>query len=296
MTTSFGGQSMCGKLRRVVVCRPEVAGWSEIDRSSQWAALAYANAPCADRARAEHTALRQALRREGVEVIEIGQDSALSMDAVYTHDASFLCDEGIVILNMGKDNRAPEPGLHEALFREMGVPIVGRIEAPARVEGGDLVWLDSRTLLVGIGFRTNTEGAVQLARLLGQGVEVIQAPLPYGSGPQHCLHLMSLLSVLGPEHILADLPSLAVGTVELLHKTGWRLVEICGDERATFGCNVLSLGERRVLALEENLGTNRRMREAGFTVVTVSGRELACYGGGGPTCLTRPLLRDSTAD
>ena len=166
------------------------------------------------------------------------------------------------------------------------------IVAPGTAEGGVMVWLDSRTLLIGHGYRTNGAGIEQMRALLAaQGVEVISAPLPHGSGPSTCLHLMSLISLLDEHTALVDLPWLAVETVELLQPCRFDLIEIDYSERDTLACNVLALGGKRLLAIAENQRTNDRLSHAGFDVRTFPGGEIAINGGGGPTCLTRPLLR-----
>jgi N-dimethylarginine dimethylaminohydrolase len=156
-----------------------------------------------------------------------------------------------------------------------------------------MVWLNSKTLLVGRGYRTNTEGITQLRNLLApKEVKVVSAPLPHGSGPSACLHLMSLMSLLDKNTVLVDLPWLAVETVQLLKDHGYQFIEIDYSERDTLACNVLALGNRRLLALEENARTNDKLRAAGFDVSTFPGSEVGINGGGGPTCLTRPLLRE----
>ena len=155
-----------------------------------------------------------------------------------------------------------------------------------------MVWLDAKTLLIGHGYRTNAQGIQQMRSLLtSKGVEVLAAPLPHGLGPSACLHLMSLLSLLDEKTVLVDLPWLAVETVELLKARGYQLIEIDYSERETLACNVLSLGEKRLLALEENEKTNLKLSASGFDVRTFPGSALCINGGGGPTCLTRPLLR-----
>lgn len=192
----------------------------------------------------------------------------------------------------GKANRVVE-GRHHALFAmKIGVPTLAKIVEPGATEAGDIVWLDSKTLLVGHGYRTNAAGIAQLRELLTpKGVHVLSAPLPYGPGPTACLHLMSLISLLDEKTALVDLPWLAVETVELLRSRDFRLIEIEYSERETLACNVLALGEKRLLAIEENRKTNDRLRHAGFDVRTFPGSELCINGSGGPTCLTRPLLR-----
>jgi N-dimethylarginine dimethylaminohydrolase len=169
---------------------------------------------------------------------------------------------------------------------------LGSITEPGTTEAGDILWLDSKTLLIGQGSRTNPAGIAQMRALLApKGIEVLTAPLPYGPGPSACLHLMSLISLLDEQTALVDLPWLAVETVELLKSRGFQFVQIDDSERDTLACNVLALGGKRLLAIEENRKTNARLRDAGFDVRTFPGSEICINGSGGPTCLTRPLLR-----
>ncbi len=102
---------------------------------------------------------------------------------------------------------------------------------------------------------------------------------------------MSLISLLDENTALVDLPWLAVETVELLRGRGYGFIDIDPSERETLACNVLALGGKRLLCLEENSKTNKRLRQTGFEVRTFPGSELCVNGSGGPTCLTRPLLR-----
>jgi N-dimethylarginine dimethylaminohydrolase len=102
---------------------------------------------------------------------------------------------------------------------------------------------------------------------------------------------MSLISLLDERTALVDLPWLAVETVGLLRSRSFKLIEIDYRERETLACNVLSLGGNCLLAIEENSETNQRLRQAGFDLRTFPGSEIGINGGGGPTCLTRPLLR-----
>jgi N-dimethylarginine dimethylaminohydrolase len=283
---------MVGRLRRVIVCAPRAAGWADPERAGRWRELGYAAAPSASAAEEEHAALRRALFEGGVDLLQLGPSAGHSPDAIYTHDASFMTDRGAILLRMGKAARAAEPERHAVFYREAGVPILGRIHEPGTVEGGDLVWLDPATLLAGRGYRTNAAGIDQLRALLAPaGVEVLVAPLPHGSGPESCLHLMSLMSMLDETTALADLAWLSVPTLELLRGRGLRLIEIDPQERGGLACNVLALGGQRLLAMEGNPATHARLREAGFDVRTFPGRELGVNGGGGPTCLTRPILR-----
>lgn len=283
---------MVAPLRRVLVCEPAAVGWSAPEGSRRWRALGYAHEPDAAAAQAQHNALLRELEAAGAEVLRLRPGEGLSLDAVYVHDASLMTDQGAICLRMGKPSRAAEPAHHEAFYRKLGVPVLGEVQPPGTAEGGDLVWLDARTLLAGRGFRTNAAGIEQLRSLLAPlGVEVIAAPLPYGAGPGACLHLMSLLSLLDDHTALVDLAWLSVETVELLSARHYELVEFDSGERAALACNVLALGDAKLLAFQESPKTCSRLREHGLEVRTVPGSEVGINGGGGLTCLTRPLLR-----
>jgi len=289
---NFNGHSMTGELLRVMVCPPGNAGWDVPGKAAAWRELGFRHAPDLAAAQTQHAILCGLLSEGGAEVVTLPSTESLTLDAVYAHDASLATDYGLVLMNPGKKNRVAEAQVHADFCGQQGIPVFGEISPPGASESGDIVWLDSRTLLIGDGYRTNKVGIAQLRLLLSsKSVEVLSAPLPYGSGPSACLHLMSLMSMLDEQTILVDLPWLAVETVELLKARGLHLIEIEYSERDSLACNVLSLGGKRLIALEENVQTNQRMREAGFDVRIFPGSEICINGAGGPTCLTRPLLR-----
>ena len=284
--------SMVGRLHRAAVCSPLAARWDDPRTASRWRELGFHHPPDAATAQAQHEKLCAHLQSAGAEVVSM-PSANLSLDAVYVHDPSLPTSFGAIILNPGKPNRVPESQAHRTFFTSLGLPILGGVTPPGTAEAGDMVWLDGRTLLIGQGFRTNATGIAQIRDLLApHAVEVISAPLPYGPGPAACLHLMSLISLLDERTALVDLPCLAVETVELLRSHGYNLIEIDYSERETLACNVLSLGQGRLLAIAENKKTNQTLCDAGFKVATFPGSELCINGSGGPTCLTRPLVRD----
>jgi N-dimethylarginine dimethylaminohydrolase len=289
--TTTNGHSMVGNLRKVMVCSPRSAGWSE--PANHWQNLGFLRSPDFEKAQRQHEALVRDLKSVSAEIVELPSSPKLSLDAVYTHDASLATDFGMIVMNPGKGNRVPEGKIHGAFCETLGIPTLSEITAPGTTEAGDILWLDPKTLLIGRGYRTNADGIAQIrAALAPKDVEVLSAPLPHGSGPSTCLHLMSLISLLDEKTALVDLPWLAVETVELLKSRGFRFIEIDYSERDSMACNVLALGSNRLLAIEENPRTNKTLRDAGFDVRTFAGSELCINGGGGPTCLTRPLLRD----
>jgi N-dimethylarginine dimethylaminohydrolase len=289
---SYNGHSMTGELLRVIVCSPGNAGWNDPRTTGAWQELGFRHAPDFAVARSQHEVLCRLLADSGAEVLTLPAWEPLTLDAVYAHDASLATDFGLLLMNPGKKNRVPEAKAHARFYEAGGIAVLGAVELPGICESGDMVWLDSRTLLVGNGYRTNMAGIAQMRTLLERkGVEVLVAPLPHGAGRSACLHLMSLMSMLDEQTILVDLPWLAVETVELLKARGFRLIEIDYSERDTLACNVLSLGNRRLIAIDKNVGTNQRLRDEGFDVRTFPGSEICINGAGGPTCLTRPLLR-----
>jgi N-dimethylarginine dimethylaminohydrolase len=288
---------MVGPLQRVLVCSPRSAGWNKPDRVARWRELGFHHVPDFATAQSQHEALCHELTAAGAEVLELVPAPELSLDVVYAHDASLVTDFGLILMRPGKPNRVAEARLHGASCEKHGISTFGAITAPGTTEAGDILWLDgknpdAKTLLIGHGYRTNAAGIAQMRALLApKGVDVLSAPLPYGPGPSACLHLMSLISLLDEKIALVDLPWLAVETVELLKSRGYNFIEIDASERDTLACNVLALGDNRLLAIEENHKTNARLRHAGFDVRTFPGSEICINGSGGPTCLTRPLLR-----
>ncbi|HLE20717.1 MAG TPA: arginine deiminase family protein [Vicinamibacteria bacterium] len=288
----YGGHTMTGVLRRVLICSPKAAGWADPKRTSRWRELSYYREPDFTTAEAQHAELRRELEAFGTEVLSLPATEDLSLDGIYVHDASLITDGGAILMHPGKPARRGEPVVHAGFYEAQGIPILGAIRSPGTAEAGDMVWLDSTTLLVGHGYRTNDSGIDQIRSLLEpQGVDVLVAPLPHGPGPSVCLHLMSLISLVDERTALVDLPWLAVQTVQQLRRQDFKLIEIYPSERETMACNVLALGDRKLLALEENDKTNLRLRQEGFEVQTFYGTEISQNGGGGPTCLTRPVLR-----
>jgi N-dimethylarginine dimethylaminohydrolase len=297
MTTAFetekcNGHSMVGTLRKVMICSPKAAGWQDPARVTLSRELGFPHPPDFDVALAQHRTLREILFKAAVDVFDLPASPDLSLDAAYAHDASLPTDYGLVLMRPGKPNRVTETARHREFCVSLGISVLGEIQAPGTSEAGDMIWIDSRTLLIGHGYRTNPAGIAQMREMLSpHGVEVLTAPLPYGPGPSACLHLMSLISLLDEKTALVDLPWMAVETVELLRLRGYRFIEIDAAERDTLACNVLALGDGRLVAIEENRKTNQRLRETGFKVHTFPGSEICINGAGGPTCLTRPLLR-----
>ncbi len=287
MTPAYGGQSMVAPLRRVLVRRPD-ATFAAAD-PERWH---YAGRPDLDAARREHDALVEILEGAGAEVVRHQAPLPGKADAIYVCDPVLITDAGAVVLKMGKElRRGEEPALAQRL-EALGIPTLFRLEGSARAEGGDLMWLDDKTLVAGRGFRTNAEGIEQLrAGLAGLGARVIAVDLPYFTGPEACLHLLSFVSLVDRDLAVIYPPLAPVPFWQLLEERGLRLVEVPEEEFATMAPNVLALAPGRCLMLEGSPITCRRLEAAGCEVATYRGEEISLKAEGGPTCLTRPILR-----
>ena len=276
-------QTMTAPLRSVFVRRPgtDVSRWREYG----WLAE-----PDAARLSAEHEALCDALAQAGAEVV-VGEPSPSgNVDAIYVFDPALTSDAGAILLRPGKESRRDEVTAIRADLEANGIPIAAELTAPALAEGGDTLWLDDTTLVVGLGYRTNATGAAQIAVAL-PAVDVLTVDLPHHRGRGEVLHLLSLISPLDDDLALVYLPLLPVRLVQLLEKRGVRMVEVPDGEFESMGCNVLALAPRVGLALDGNSETRKRLEAAGVEVRLHAGEELSRKGDGGPTCLTRPLAR-----
>jgi dimethylargininase len=288
---AWGGQSMVAPLRRVLVRKPAPPAVED-----EFTRFGYPRAVDHDRTQTEHEMFRALLAESGAEVVIAGPDEAGLLDAIFTYDPSLMTDAGAMLLRPGKELRLPEVDLAEQIYRELGIPVMGRIEAPGTVEGGDTLWLDERTLAVGRGYRTNGEGIRQLAALLApHGIEVMTVDLPHWRGPDECLHLMSFISPVADRLAVVYLPLMSVPFVQELQRRDWSFIEVPDEEFETHGCNVLALAPMRVLVCDGSPVTRDRLRAAGCEVVTYVGNELSHNRAGGPTCLTRPILRAADA-
>ncbi len=284
---TYGGQSMFGPLRRVLVRRPDKA--FAVDDPERWH---YAGRPDLSAAQREHDALAAILAGSGAEVLRHDVPLPERADSIYVFDPVLMTDAGTVALRMGKALRRGEEGLLAARLEALGVPELFRLENDATAEGGDLMWLDQTTLVAGRGFRTNEQGIEQLRRgLAALGVTVLAFDLPFFTGPDACLHLMSFISIVDRDLAVIYPPLAPVALWQLLRQRGIGLVEVPEEEFATMGTNVLALAPRRCLMLEGNPRTRRRLEAAGCEVLTYRGEQISLKAEGGPTCLTRPIQR-----
>jgi N-dimethylarginine dimethylaminohydrolase len=278
---------MVDPVRRVLVKRPDEAfGGADPQR---WH---YVARPDLEAAQQEHDDLVTVLRQAGAEVLYHDRLQPDRADAIYVFDPVLMTDQGAITLRMGKPLRQGEEEALARRLEELAVPIHYRLSGDALAEGGDLLWLDDMSLCVGIGFRTNLEGRQQLQEALNlTGVEVWSVDLPYFTGPEACLHLLSVISIVDHDLAVIYPRLLPVPLWQELERRGFTLVEVPDAEFPTMGPNVLALAPRQCLMLEGNPITSQRLEAAGCTVHTYRGNEISLKAEGGPTCLTRPILR-----
>ncbi len=288
MTRRYGCQDMVSPLRTVLLKRPDQDFGAADPR--EWH---YVGRPNLALAQQEHDALAHILRASGAEVVYHDEYLPDHADAIYAFDPSLVTDHGAIILSMGKEKRRGEEAAMARAYEKLGIPILAALYGDARAEGGDLLWVDHDTLAVGLGFRTNAEGLRQLREILADiGVKVMPVELPYYSGPEACLHLLSMISIIDYRVAVVHPPLMAVPFWQELRRRDFTLIEIPAPEYGTMATNVLALAPRQCLMIEGNPLTKLLLEDAGCEVMTYRGNEISLKAEGGPTCLTRPVWRE----
>jgi len=292
LNNNFGCQNMVDPIRRVLLKHPKDAYRNQVNVNYQSPQLNYFGVPDFEKALTDYDTFAGLLESFGTEVHHLPEDQSTSLDSIYTHDPCVVTNGGVILCSMGKKDRVPESEAMENYFQSIDVPILGRIEAPGALEGGDVVWIDERTVAIGEGYRSNAEGIRQLRELLGNLVdEVISVSLPHWTGPGGCMHLMSNVSPIDHNLYLVYSRLLSVSFRQYLIERGINLVEVPDEEYNSMGCNVLPVAPRKCIMIEGNPITQGRLEAEDVEVHTYDGSEISLKGAGGPTCLTRPFLR-----
>mgnify|MGYP001377761464 FL=1 len=293
MNKEFGCQDMTSTIRRVLIKSPENAYKNQVNIDSQYQDLNYFGKPDFVRSLEDYESFRSILKKSGVEIHDLPADDITSLDSIYTHDPCLISNSGVVLCSMGKILRKKEPEMISKYFKSLNIPIIGKISPPGKLEGGDIVWIDNRTVAVGVGYRSNLEGIAQLKEILSGDVdEIIPVHLPHWTGPSDCLHLMSNISPINRDLFLVYSKLLPVSFREYLLDRGIKLLEVPDDEYESMGCNVLAIAPKKVIMIEGNDVTKNLLEKEGVDVSTYPGLEISYKGAGGPTCLTRPFLRE----
>lgn len=285
---------MVNSVERILLKHPRDAFLSQQKINSESKKLNYLSPPDLDLAIKQYDLFVKLIKSFGSEVYFLPADNNTSLDSIYTHDPCTMTNNGLIVCNMGKLKRSTEPDHLKRFFKSINIPIIGKIESPGTLEGGDIVWINKDTVAVGEGYRSNSEGINQFKKLLGkQAKEIIPVALPHWEGPNDCLHLMSNLSPIDENLFLVYSRLLPVSFIKYLVDHKIKLIEVPDEEYYSMGCNVLAMGKGKVIMLEGNPITQKRLEAEGVKVKTYNGSEISIKGAGGPTCLTRPFLRSS---
>ena len=280
------------KLKEVYIKPVENAFVSEKNIDSWWEKLNFLSKPNLEEAIVEYKNFEAALINSGSDISRFPMHSLVNMDSVYCRDASIATDFGMIICNMGKEGRMNEPDVQKQFYLENNVPILGEISGLGTVEGGDVAWLDENTLAVGHTYRTNEEGIAQLKRLLEpKGIHVLVVELPHYKGKDDVFHLMSILSPVDKNLTVVYSPLMPIKFRNELLNRGFDFIEVPHEEFESMGCNVLAVAPRKCLMVAGNPITKALLEDSGCEVIDYNGSEISVKGGGGPTCLTRPMLR-----
>jgi len=265
---------------------------SEEELSEDWETLQYLSKPNFKKSLEEYAAFQTFFREKNISTCFFPINKKTKIDSIYCRDASIATDFGIIICNMGKQGRIHEPYAQLEAYKMNNVNILGEIKFPGTLEGGDVAWLDQNTLAVGHTYRTNEEGISQLKGLLQpQGIEIIVVELPHYKGKNDVFHLMSILSPVDKNLAVVYSPLMPIKFRNELLERGFQLVEVPEQEFDSMGCNVLAVAPRDCLMVAGNPITRKLLEDAGASVHIYEGNEISVKGGGGPTCLTRPIDR-----
>ena len=280
------------ELESVLIKPVSVAFRSDLAIERQWQELNYLEKPNFQLAIEEYNSFEALLTDQAKEVLHLSENEELSMDSVYCRDASIATDFGIILCNMGKKERELEPKAQKAFFTENDIPILGEIVFPGTLEGGDVAWLDQSTLAVGHTYRTNMEGIDQLKQMLEpHGINIFVVELPHYKGPSDVFHLMSIFSPVAKNLAVIYSPLMPIYFRNHLLSMGYDFVEVPEEEFDSMGCNVLAIGPKKCVMLKGNPVTEQGLENFGCEVLSYQGKHISVMGGGGPTCLTRPISR-----
>ena len=292
MLPVFNCNNMVDPIKKILLNHPKNAFFNQNKINSEFKELNFFDAPDYNESLNEYEAFIDILKFHNIELYFLDGDNTNTIDSIYAHDPFIISNDGAIICNMGKKNRISEIENVKIFLKNNEIPILGEISAPGKLEGGDIVWIDKHNIAIGIGYRSNIEGAKQLGEILSGCVKnIIPVPLPHWNGPNDCLHLMSNLSPIDSNLFLVFSKLLPVQFIQYLKENKIELIEVPFNEYETMACNVLAIAPREVIMLEGNPITKKLLENENVIVHTYKGSEISLKGAGGPTCLTKPFLR-----
>ena len=288
----YSCHNMVNPIKKIILKHPKDAFKDQDTINKQFSRLNYFEAPNFNKAISDYDKFVGLLISFDIELHFLPKDNSTSIDSIYTHDPCVVSNNGVILCNMGKKARLAEPNTMEDYFKSIQMPILGRIKAPGTLEGGDVVWIDEKTIAVGEGYRTNKEGIKQLKHLLSDQVEkVISVQITHWTFPKDWIHLMSNISPIDHNLYLVYSRLLPVPFRKYLLDRNIELIDVPDEEYESMGCNVLAVAPRKVIMINGNLISKQLLEKKGIDVYTYDGSEISIKGAGGPTCLTQPFVR-----
>ena len=280
------------KIEEIAIRDSQASFVNQEKLSKEWKNLRFHAEPDLDEATAEYHLFKKLLINKKISLIDLPPSHQLTIDSIYTRDSILVSPHGLILCNMGRASRTPEAMENFNTLSTKGYKIAGQIKPPGTLEGGDFIWLDDKHAAVGLGPRTNIEGIEQLQEILGPEVELHIVKLPKPDHPDDVLHLMSIISPLDKDLSLIYKPLMPQTFLDWLSNLKIKFIEVSDKEYLLMGCNVLAIAPRSVIMLENLPNVQHNLEMAGCSVQTYKGMEISRKGEGGPTCLTRPLVRN----
>ncbi len=293
MKTRLSHHSEYGKIKSILIKSAAHSFINQSKLNTEWKPLNFLEEPSFEEAISEYAAFENILKQNIDDIYHLPSSEEVTIDSMYCRDASIVTDHGIILCNMGKESRSHEPTQIKKYCLENNIPVLGEIMHPGTIEGGDTAWIDETTLAVGHTYRTNKEGIRQLKKILEPyEIQVLVADLPHYKGPSDVFHLMSVFSPIDRDVAVVYSPLMSIAFRNELLDRAFHLVEVADAEFESMACNVLAIGPRKCIIMDGNPKIKESLIKAGCEVISYSGKNISYLGGGGPTCLTRPLKRE----
>ena len=280
------------KISEVAIRSPLSSFVNDEKITNEWAPLRFHAKPDLKRAIIEYNYFKSFLEEDEIKIIELPSSDKLTLDSIYTRDSIVVCDSGLILCNMGRSSRTPEAEENFKTLADNGYKIAGQIKSPGTLEGGDFIWIDNKNAAVGLGPRTNSEGIRQLKEILGPEIDLHIVNLPDPDHPDDVLHLMSIISPLDKDLAVIYKPFMPESFLKWLTKLGIEFIEVSEAEYPLMGCNILATAPRSIIMLENLPQIKNKLKNNGCKIRLYKGDEISRKGEGGPTCLTRPLIRN----
>lgn len=274
--------SSSGIMKRVLMSRPTYLQAAPINEiAKKWSST---RLDC-EKMEKEHQLMVEAYTKNGVKV-EFLEPDAQRPNSVFSRDFGLCVREGYILGNFRESIRFKEKEAYKNKMKELNVPLIAEVK-DGFFEGGDFTYLDAETLAIGQAARSDEKGVNFIRKALEPyGYKVICVPCH----PKY-LHFDLVFNMVDTKLAVACSPALPQDFLNLVKNKGIELIEVSEESVFMHGCNLQSIGNKRVLCLKQNAAVNEKLAERGYTIIEVDITEIL-KAGGGPHCMTFPLERE----